>query len=77
MTQEAALRTFARVVGWIALILGLGLLALAVTSWPPQGLFFAASYFFGFPGLFFFLLGAALLWIGRTQPGSGSGPPAS
>lgn len=58
------MRTLALVLGWIALVLGVALLLLAVLSWPPEGLFFGAPYLFGVPGLFLTAAGGVLLWVG-------------
>jgi vacuolar-type H+-ATPase subunit I/STV1 len=59
----------ARVLGWIALFLAGGLLLLGVSTWPPEGLYFAAPYFFLAPGVALALVGGVLVWFGGRPCG--------
>jgi hypothetical protein len=59
------MRCVATVLGWILLASAGGLILLGISSWPPGGLMFALPFVFLIPGLFFAILGGALVWLGR------------
>jgi hypothetical protein len=61
------MRRTARVLGWIVLVIGAGLILLGIYSWPPGGLMFALPFVFLVPGLVLGLIGGVFLWLGSSR----------
>jgi hypothetical protein len=62
-------RRILRGIGIVFLLMAVVLLALAIASWPPEGLFFALPFFFLFPAIIFGIVGGVLLLIAHLIKG--------
>ena len=60
------MRLISRVLGSLALFLAGVALLLAIATWPPGGLMFAAPYVFLFLAIPLAVVGALLLFVGRA-----------
>jgi hypothetical protein len=66
------MRLLVRALGILALLVSGLSLVLAVASWPPGGLMFAAPYLFLMIAAFFALVGGILLFLSRRPRSSGT-----
>jgi hypothetical protein len=64
------LRTLARVLGWIAVVVAALLTVAGIAAWPPGGLMFALPFVFLMPAAVFWAAGLLLLRAGRRPEAS-------
>ena len=59
------MRTLARVLGWIGVVVAALLTVSGIAVWPPGGLMFALPSVFLMSAAVFCVAGLLLLWLGR------------
>ncbi len=70
MPTGPGLRTLARVLGWIAVVVAALLTIAGIAVWPPGGLMFALPFVFLMPAAVFWAVGLLLLRLGRRPEAS-------
>jgi hypothetical protein len=67
----AGMKTLARVLGWIAVVLATLLTFAGIAVWPPGGLMFALPFVFLMPAAVLWAVGWLLLRLGRAPENPG------